>query len=145
MGGRRLLVNISARGPRAWPDDRFVAVIRAARARRPDAEIVVIGSPGDRARAKRIAAEGGGRFVSDTGIRDAMSIVARADVVFTPDTSIAHACSAFDKPAVVLYPRGGAARWGPYETDGRSVESPTARVADITADEAIQALLSRLS
>ncbi len=144
--GARILVNVSAgRGHHVWPDERFVAVLRAARGELRNAEIIVISSPGDRERATRIAAAGGARFVADSGIRDAMTIVAHADVVFTPDTSIAHACSAFDKPAVVLHPRGNSAIWGPYETNGRAVESLTASVADITADEAARALLARLA
>ena len=144
--GPRLLVNISAgRAHHAWPDDRFVTVIRAVRGRVPNAEIVLVSSPSERGRAGRIAAEGGARLVADDGIRDAMAIVAGADIVFTPDTSISHACSAFDKPAVVLHPRGNAATWGPYATDGRAVESQTGEVADITAEEASRALLSRFA
>jgi ADP-heptose:LPS heptosyltransferase len=146
--GPRLLVNISAgRAHHWWPDDRFVTVIRAVRAKVPNAEIVLVSSPGERARAAGIAAQGGGgaRFVEDDGIRDAMAIVAHADVVFTPDTSISHACSAFDKPVVALHPRGFAAIWGPYETEGRAVESATDSVADITADEAARVVLSQLA
>lgn len=143
--GVRLLVNISAgRAHHYWPDQRFVSVIRAARARAPNAEIVLMSSPGDRGRAAAIAAESGARVVGDEGIRDAMAIVSRADVVFTPDTSISHACSAFDKPAVVLHPRDFAAIWGPYETNGRSVESRTDDVAGISADQATRALLRML-
>jgi len=145
-GGPRLLVNVSAgRAHHYWPDERFVAVIRAARAAEPRADTVVLSSPADRGRAASIAAQSGARLVADEGIRDAMAIVSRADVVFTPDTSISHACSAFDKPAVVLHPRGFAAIWGPYETDGRAIESLTDAVADITADEAARALVSRLA
>ena len=144
--GPRLLVNVSAgRSHHFWPDDRFVTVIRTVREKIPDADIVLVSSPGDRARGARIAAQGGARFVADEGIRDAMAIVSHADVVFTPDTSISHACSAFDKPVVALHPRGFAAIWGPYETDGRAVESATDSVADITADEAARALLARFA
>lgn len=144
--GQRLLVNISAgRGHHAWPDDRFIAVIRSVRERLPNANIVLVSSPSERARAASIAAESGARLVADDGIRDAMAIVAQSDIVFTPDTSISHACSAFDKPAVVLHPRGNAATWGPYETDGRAVESQTGEVADITAEEASRALLARFA
>jgi ADP-heptose:LPS heptosyltransferase len=144
--GPRLLVNISAgRSHHAWPDDRFIAVIRAVREREPNADIVLVSSLSDRARAAGIAAESGARLVADEGIRDAMAIVAQADIVFTPDTSISHACSAFDKPAVILHPRGNAATWGPYETDGRAVESQTGDVADITAEEASRALLARFA
>lgn len=144
--GPRLLVNISAgRGHHSWPDERFVAVIRAVREKIPGAEIVVVSSPGDRGRAAAIAAEGGTRLVADEGIRDAMSIVARADVVFTTHSGISHACSALGKPAVVLHPRGSARSWGPYETEGRAIESLTDHVADITADEAARSLLSRFA
>ena len=144
--GPRLLVNVSAgRAHHYWPDERFVYVIRTVREKIPNAEIVVISSPSDRGRAAAIAAEGGARLVEDEGIRDAMAIVARADIVFTPDTSIAHACSAFDKPAVVLHPAGNARIWGPYETDGRAVESLTDSVSGITAEEAARSLLSRFA
>jgi len=144
--GPRLLVNISAgRAHHYWPDDRFIAVIRMVRDKVPNAEIVLVSSPGERARAARIAAQSGARLVEDEGIRDAMAIVAQSDIVFTPDTSISHACSAFDKPVVALHPRGFAAIWGPYETDGRAVESATDSVADITADEAARAVLSQLA
>ena len=143
--GVRLVVNISAgRGHHAWPDERFVKVISAAREHAPNAEIVLLSSPSDRARAAVIAAEGGARLVEDEGIRDAMAIVAQADVIFTPDTSISHAASAFDKPAVVLHPRGNAAIWGPYRTDGRTIDSLTDDVSDITADEAARVLVRML-
>lgn len=142
----RLLVNVSAgRAHHAWPDERFVAVIRAALTAAPNANVVVVSSPSDRGRAAQIAAESGARLYSDRGIRDAMAIVSRADIVFTPDTSIAHACSAFDKPAVVLNVRGFGALWGPYETDGITVESRTESVVDIRVDEAARALVTRLA
>ena len=144
--GARLLVNVSAgRAHHFWPDDRFVAVIRAARESEPRANVVVVSSPSDRDRAAQIASAGGARLVHDEGIRDAMAIVSRADVVFTPDTSISHVCSAFGKPAVVLHPRGFAAIWGPYDTEGRAIESRTDFVSDITADEAAHALVRRLA
>ena len=144
--GKKVLVNVSTgRSHHAWPDSRFVAVIRAVRDRVRNAEIIVVSSPADRGRAAQIAAEGGARLVEDRGIRDAMSIVAHADVVFTPDTSIAHVCSALGKTAVVLHPRGNAAIWGPYKTDGRTVDSLTGSVTDISAEVASEALLARLA
>jgi ADP-heptose:LPS heptosyltransferase len=144
--GPRLLVNVSAGRPRTqWPDERFVQVIRDVRARVPDAQVVVVSSPRDRDRAERIAQEGGARLVRDTGIRDAMAIVAAAELVFTPDTSIAHAASAFDRPAVVLYSSDYARVWGPYRTDGRTIESATGDVAGITAEEASRVLLARFA
>lgn len=141
----RVLVNISAgRAHHHWPDDRFVHVIRTVLHEFRNAEVVVVSSPGDRERAERIAAAAGARLVADEGIRHAMAIVACADVVFTPDTSISHACSAFDKPVVVLHPRGFARLWGPYGTEGRALESATDDVAGISADDGARALVRKL-
>jgi ADP-heptose:LPS heptosyltransferase len=142
----RLLVNVSTgRAHHAWPDRNYIGVIRAALNAVPTMNAIVVSSPKDRGRAAQIAAESGARLHEDQGIRDAMAIVSRADIVFTPDTSIAHACSAFDKPAVVLNVRGFGALWGPYETDGITVESRTGSVMDITVDEAARALVTRLA
>jgi ADP-heptose:LPS heptosyltransferase len=138
----RLLVNISAgRAHHYWPDDRFELVVRSASDRFRNADIVVVSSPSDRERASRIAERTGARLMADEGIRDAMSIVACSDVVFTPDTSISHACSAFDKPVVVLHPRGFAKLWGPYQTEGRALESATDSVMGISAEDASRALI----
>lgn len=143
--GPRVLVNISAgRAHHHWPDDRFVLVLQSVLAEFRTAEVVVVSSPGDRERAEGIAGRGGARLVADEGIRNAMSIVACADVVFTPDTSISHACSAFDKPVVVLHPRGFARLWGPYQTEGRALESATDEVAGIAANDAARALVARI-
>ena len=138
----RLLVNVSAgRGHHQWPDERFVTVIRAAHERVGRIDAAVVSAPGERGRAAAIAAESGARLIEDRGIRDAMSIVARSHVVFTPDTSIGHACSAFEKPVVVLHPAGNARAWGPYGNEGHVVESLTGAVTDIPADEAARALV----
>jgi ADP-heptose:LPS heptosyltransferase len=91
-----------------------------------------------------IARRGGARVVADEGIRHAMAIVACADVVFTPDTSIAHAANAFDKPQVVLHPRGFAGLWGPYQSEGRALESATDDVSGISADDAARALVTMM-
>ena len=144
--GKRVLVNVSSvRDAGPWPDDRFVAVIRSVAAAAPRVDVLVISARADHQRAARIASASGARFVADNGIRDAMSIVAHADVVFTPEASIAHAASAFDKPAVVLHPAGCGRVWGPYRTDGRAVESLSGSVTGITAEEATRALLARLA
>lgn len=144
--GSRLLVNVSAgRAHHAWPDDRFVAVLQEANRMATDADVIVVSTPSDRERARAIANAGGARLVEDKGIRDAMAIVAACDLVFTPDTSISHVASAFEKPAVVLHPRGFGALWGPYGTEGVTVESATDSVADITAAVAVEALRQTLA
>lgn len=143
--GIRLLVNVSS-SPfvDAWPDGRFVSLIRAAR-ERTRTETIVIAARRERARAAVIAAESGARFIENDGIREAMAIAARAHLAFTPESSVGHACVALGVPAVVLHPRGRARTHGPYRSSGRAVESLTGPVADVSADDATHALTRLLA
>ena len=123
--GRRLLVNVSSgRAFRRWPDDRFIAAIQHARARNPDLAVLVVGGPGEWDRATAIATASGVPFVRTATLREAIALVATADLVLTPDTGLAHAASAFDRPAVVMHIRGTARQWGPYRSAGSVVSSP---------------------
>jgi ADP-heptose:LPS heptosyltransferase len=147
--GSRVLVNISAGGAeRLWPNDRYVAVMQHIRAFAPSARIIVISSPAESGRGAAIAGAGESEYVATKSIRDAIALVGTADFVFTPDTSIAHAASAFRRPAVAIYGRGKKAEWSLYGTIGRSVEhtgplpelgvEPVLRaIADVWADAAL--------
>jgi ADP-heptose:LPS heptosyltransferase len=120
--GLRVLVNVSAGTPaRRWPDERYVEVLRHVHAARPDAQLRVLGSPADRSRTAHIAHDGAATPTNTPRLRDAIALVATADLVITPDTSIAHAASAFGTPAVALYRRGTADAWGLYGTEGVNV------------------------
>lgn len=141
-GGRgrpRLLVNIAAGEPRRrWPSDRVIATIRSALRAAPATTVLVMAPPGELEPAEHIARESGARAVVP-GLRDAMALVESADVVLTPDTSIAHAASAFAKPSVVMMV-GGSGIFEPYDTPGRSVYSPGPTLDSLDAAPVIEAL-----
>jgi len=121
--GFRALINISAgTSERAWSDDRYAEVMKHLSEGQPDIALRVIASPTDADRAQRIARDGGGVYARTPTIRDAFALIATADFVFTPDTSIAHAASAFRIPTVAIYVRGKSERWGLYGTVGENVE-----------------------
>jgi ADP-heptose:LPS heptosyltransferase len=137
----RLLVNIAAgEARRRWPGERVVAAIRATRGVASRSTVLVMAPPSELAEAERIAREAGARAVVP-GLRDAFALVATADVVFTPDTSIAHAASAFAKRSVVMM-IGGSGIFEPYETPGRFVYSPGATLESLEAQPVIDALAS---
>jgi ADP-heptose:LPS heptosyltransferase len=139
-GSPRVLINISAGDPdRRWPDERFVGVMHHIRRLSPLASLRVIASPAEAARAESIAHDGDGEFVATRAIRDAMALVAAAAFVFTPDTSIAHAASAFRRPAVAIYGRGKKAAWALYGTVGRSVEH-TDKLSDLGIERVLVAI-----
>jgi ADP-heptose:LPS heptosyltransferase len=137
----RLLVNIAAGEPRRrWPSERVVAAIRAAQAAVAESSVLVMAPPAEFGEADRIARDSGARAVVP-GLRDALALVATADVVFTPDTSIAHAASAFEKRSVVMM-IGGSGIFEPYETPGRFVYSPGPTLESLEAQPVIDALAS---
>jgi ADP-heptose:LPS heptosyltransferase len=138
---RRALVNISAgSAERLWPDASYVAVMRHLRKLEPGVAQIVIGAPSDAARATAIAQEGGGSYVATPGIRDAFALVAMADFVFTPDTSIAHAASAFQTPCVAIYADNKAERWGLYGTVGENVLNPDSSLSTLGVDRVLPAV-----
>ncbi len=139
--GERVLVNISAgTAERSWPDDRYVSVMRHIRQRHPDAVLRVISAPSEQRRAMDVALAGDARVVATPTIRDAFSLVATADLVITPDTSIAHAASALHVPAVAMYTSGKSERWGLYDNPGRMVIQQGSSLEGLPADRVIDAV-----
>ena len=137
----RVLVNIAAgETRRRWPTERVVAAIRAVRSVAPPSVVLVMAPPSEVEEAERIARDAGARAIVP-GLRDAFALVATADVVFTPDTSIAHAASAFAKPSVVMM-IGGSGIFEPFETPGRFVYSPGPTLESLPAQPVIDALVS---
>ena len=120
-GGKRLLVNLSASEPkRRWPDGKFIVTLQAARARAAHIPMIVMGLPSEWASVQKVANEIRALPVETPKLRDAFALVGTADLVFTPDTSISHAASAFRKPSLVLLKREHRP-YAPYNTPGEIV------------------------
>jgi ADP-heptose:LPS heptosyltransferase len=140
-GGRRLLLNVSVgRSFRRWPDDRFAAVVRHALERDPTMTVLVIGAPDEIERAAAIAGEAGVHVAPTPALRDALALVATADLMVTPDTGLAHAASGFGRPALVMYVDGTAARWGLYRSSGYQLSSPDGSLASLPLGPVLDAL-----
>ncbi|MEO7084850.1 MAG: glycosyltransferase family 9 protein [Gemmatimonadaceae bacterium] len=140
-GPRRALINISAgSAERLWPDESYAAVMRHLSELEPGVSMVVIGAPSDSDRASAIADSGGGIAVPTPSIRDAFALVATADFVFTPDTSIAHAASAFQRPCVAIYADNKSERWGLYRTVGENVLNDDSSLASLTVHRVLPAI-----
>jgi ADP-heptose:LPS heptosyltransferase len=120
--GPRILVNLSAGSDdRRWPDARWAALLQRVRQRYRRARVTIIGMPHDQASGEALARIAEGSFVL-LGLEDAMTMVATADVLISPDTAITHVASAFQKPTLTLL-RRGFEKLVPYHTRGRNVFS----------------------
>jgi ADP-heptose:LPS heptosyltransferase len=138
---RRLLVNVSAGRPaRRWPEERFIELLEHVRASETKLNILLISAPGDVVRAERIATQTGITRAPTPGLRGALALVATADIVFTPDTSIGHAASACGKPAVILFEHGNERLWGGYKIGGRNVVSDDMTLATLPVEPVIDAV-----
>jgi len=120
-GGKRLLVNLSASEPkRRWPDGKFIVTLKSARARFPYMPMIVMGLPSEWVSVQKVATAVHALPAETPQLRDAFALVGTADLVFTPDTSISHAASAFRKPSLVLLKREHRP-YAPYNTPGEIV------------------------
>jgi ADP-heptose:LPS heptosyltransferase len=141
----RVLINIAAgHSSRHWDADRYLEVARDLRRRSPSARIVVIGH-GQPEDVSAIAAAVGGLALATT-FRRIIAVVARADLVITPDTSISHLAAAFDRIVVSLH-QSDNFPWVPYKARGRALFSSsffTIRFIDAaTVCRAVAELLDR--
>jgi ADP-heptose:LPS heptosyltransferase len=140
-GPGRAVINVSAgTSERQWPDEHYVAVMHHLRRIRPGVALRVIAAPSESERGKDIARRGEGTYVPTPSIRDAFALVATSDFVFTPDTSIAHAASAFQRPSVAIFVRGKAERWGLYGTPGENVQHSETTLATLAVEPVLRAI-----
>jgi ADP-heptose:LPS heptosyltransferase len=142
---RRLLVNLSASEPkRRWPDGKFTAVLRSVRASNPRMPIIVMGLPKEWESVRAVAGSVDGLAVPTPRLRDALALVGRSDIVFTPDTSISHAASAFRKPSLVLLKREHRP-YAPYNTPGRVLLWNEDEIAELPYERVLAELNSVLA
>jgi ADP-heptose:LPS heptosyltransferase len=143
---RRLVVNVSASSrERYWPEEHFITTLNRIRTRFPDVVSLIIGSPQDAVRMEQIARGAHALVAYTPHYRQMMAIVAGSDLVLTADTSVTHVASAFRKPAVVMFPAGGGACWGPYGTAGHivSTDAPSLESTDVyPVMRALEALIA---
>ena len=139
--GRRVLVNISA-GPvtRRWQTDKYVEVIAHLRRRMPDASIFVTGAPNEADRIADVVAKSGATRAPTKSLMDVFALVATADFVFTPDTSVAHAASALRRPVVAMYRQREPRRWAVNRETGEVVEHTGDMLEDLPVAPAIAAI-----
>jgi heptosyltransferase II len=127
--GRRIvgLAPGAAFGPaKRWPPERFAAAAdRAAGAW--DADVVILGSAGDRESCRAVASAMHRRpldFCGRTGLGRAVALIASCDLFLTNDSGLMHVASALDVPTVAVFGSTDAAATGPMGSRSRVVRNP---------------------
>jgi ADP-heptose:LPS heptosyltransferase len=138
--GKRLLVNLSASEPkRRWPDGKFIVTLQSARARFPNMPMIVMGLPSEWASVQKVANAARALPAETPKLRDAFALVGTTDLVFTPDTSISHAASAFRKPSLVLLKREHRP-YAPYNTPGEILAWNEDEIQQLPHERVVRAL-----
>jgi ADP-heptose:LPS heptosyltransferase len=139
-GRKRLLVNLSAsETKRRWPDGKFIATLQNARAKFPNMPMIVMGLPSEWASVQKVATAVRALPVETPKLRDAFALVGTSDMVFTPDTSISHAASAFRKPSLVLLKREHRP-YAPYNTPGAIISWNEEEIQQLPHERVAKAL-----
>lgn len=139
--GQRVLINVSAgAASRQWQIEKYAAAIEHFRHRLPDAAIIVTGAPNERGRIEEVAAKSGATPADTPSLKEAFALVATADFVLTPETSIVHAASAFRRPAVAMYRRRESLRWGLHPEFGENVENSDATLLTLDVAPVLAAI-----
>ncbi len=142
---KRLLVSLSGAEPkRRWPDGKFIATLRTVRERAPNMPMVVIGLPEEWESVQKVAEAVRALPVEAPSLRDAFALVGTADLVFTHDTDISHAASAFRKPSLVLLKRGYKP-YAPWNTPGEIISWNEAEIEQIPHERVAKALQKLLA
>jgi ADP-heptose:LPS heptosyltransferase len=90
-------------------------------------------------------------YIPTKNILETAEIVKRSDLVITPDTSVVHICSAFNKPIVAVYPnvKWNYEKFRPLSIFNEVVFSKTENsIVDVTSDsifEAVEKILIKIS
>lgn len=133
-----VLLSMSSRADKLWPELHWAALARALSARGLQ-PVLPWGSEEERARCERIAQDAGGAFVPRRmRLGELAALLKRARAVAGVDTGLAHLAVALGVPAVGIYCSTAPALTGLYGT------TPLANVGDAAGVPAVDAVLGAL-
>src|SRR5882762_6111575 len=121
MRGRRL--RVSAADDKAWPLERWAALLHRIHARLPQAVIVLCGAPRESLLLEWIAAAAQLPAVAaaELPLPRLLALCARAHSMISVDTGPAHAAAALGLPLVVLFGAHSQQQWLPRSQTGSPV------------------------
>jgi heptosyltransferase-1 len=104
-GGYAVLCPFTTRPQKHWVEDRWAELAQRLRSELTLTP-VLLGGPGDRKAAARIAGAAHGSLVDlvgRTSLREAAALIDRADLLVAVDTGLGHMGIAFSTPSVLLF------------------------------------------
>ncbi len=114
---------ISPEDDKAWPVDRWAALLDHVQQRMPRAVILLVGAPQEAAflEAVRAAATGSAAGIAVLPLRQLFALCAASHSMISVDTGPAHAAAAVGLPLVVLFGASPPRLWQPRSAVGSPV------------------------
>jgi len=134
---------------RIWGMENSYSLLNRIRERYPKSRILLISVKEDRAQSELLAAKLGGVYQVPPGLSlvEASAVLARLDLLISPDTSLVHIARSFDVPVVGLYSRfmKNFLLWRPFGQEvGAVVSGNDDNIYDITVDQVFDAFVKLL-
>ena len=138
----RIVVNISASSPsKLWSDDHTRELLDWLRS--DGATVAAAAAPPDHQRLEAIIGPGGHAALPVTSsLAEFAALLAPADIIITPDTSIVHIAAALARPVVMLSASSAARSWGPWGVPCRIVGGDDDSIASVSVSDVAAAYSS---
>ena len=112
-------------GPaKRWTTEGFIALAR--RLTDDGAAVWILGGPGEKSVANRIAAETGARDLTGNDLRDAIIALAAASVAVSNDSGLLHVAAAAGTPSIGIFGPTSPWHWAPLNPLAAVIETTTA-------------------
>lgn len=136
-------VNLSVGQPtRKWPTEKYRKLLdRISRDRGERVILILFTAPHERRLAEELLRDSSDSIIPippNRTLEEATAIIARLDLMISPDTSLVHIARAFDLPVVGLYTRAivNFRQWHPFEfVHGTVVSNDDNSLQDIPVDK----------
>jgi len=134
---------------RLWGLENAQVLLNRIREHCPKSRVLLISVKADRPQSEQLAAKLAGVYQvpPDLSLLEASAILARLDVLISPDTSLVHIARSFDVPVVGLYSRfmKNFLLWRPFGQEvGAVVSGNDGNIHDITVDQVFDAFVKLL-
>lgn len=139
--------NLSAGSPtRLWAMEKAEELLNRIKQHCPKCRIVLITVPSERDRGDQLASRVAGAVQVPPGLSllEVSAILARLDLLISPDTSLVHIARSFHVPVVGLYSRfmKNFLLWKPFGQEvGAVVSGNDGNIHDITVDQVFDAFV----
>jgi heptosyltransferase-3 len=147
-------VHLSARRPKQrWPAQNYANLIRRLEQLAAQPTVLCTWAPGSSKNSqfpgddelaetvrKLLRDPKQATFCDARELADLIALISLCDIGFGPDGGVTHLTVGLDKPMITMFGDMPSSQWAPVSAGSVVLQAPTGSVADITVDQALEAI-----